>query len=115
LKCTPNMTRGDLKAMIQQELAGMYGDEIAMPFKRDAILFGASAPSDTIAFHTFTIHGNVQLIAQLPSFELNGASFKRVHPNSPWAPDHEFCIALMPSRPPSTGKAGLVWFDLAHD
>jgi hypothetical protein len=110
------MTSAELKGMIHQELKDMGKDEYAMTFKWDAILFGASASRGTTGIDSFTIPRNVHPMARLPSFELNGTSFKQVLPDDEWAPDHEFCIALMPFRPPSTGKTLLlVWFDLVPD
>jgi hypothetical protein len=93
--------------VIHRELLDFYGNEIARAFQRHGILFGASAPPETTRIDSFTIPGDAQLIVKLPNFELNGASFMQVLPNSEWAHEHNFCIALIPS---SAGTTATCWF-----
>jgi hypothetical protein len=72
--------------------------EVADRFEHDGVLFGASAPSETATVKTFPIPGKVHPIDELPNFQLNGAAFVPLCSPSKWAPGHNFCIALMPSR-----------------
>jgi hypothetical protein len=102
--------------MIHQELSRIftYEPDLAHLLESYGVLFGGSASLDTFDIDTFTITGNVQPIAKMPKFELNGFPFMRVLPMSEWAPDHDVCIALMPPRPLSTGKTILDWFGLTR-
>jgi hypothetical protein len=92
----------------------MIPKEFRDHFQFYGAIFGATSTEKLTRTTTVALGS---LTKDCQAFKVAGVTFTRVYTSESWNSEHNYCIALMPPQPPSTGKTILIWFGLVlvHD